>query len=64
MAPALGKVVIPSALYNAEKANSLYCMQQLQSASPRFADSELDAVLEQLEDDNHIMFRDWVIHRI
>ena len=38
--------------------------QQLQSASPRFADSELDAVLEQLEDDNHIMFRDWVIHRI
>ena len=28
------------------------------------ADSELDAVLEQLEDDNHIMFRDWVIHRI
>ena len=32
--------------------------------SPRFADSELDAVLEQLEDDNHIMFRDWVIHRI
>lgn len=46
------------------KVLGLYCMQQLQSASPRFADSELDAVLEQLEDDNHIMFRDWVIHRI
>ena len=38
--------------------------QQLQSASPRFDDAELDAVLEQLEDDNHIMYRDWEIHKI
>ena len=31
--------------------------QQLQSASPRFSDAELEAVLTALEEDNHIMYR-------
>ena len=38
--------------------------QQLQSASPRFTDAELEAVLTELEEDNHIMYRDGAIHRI
>jgi len=38
--------------------------QQLQSASPRFTDAELEAVLTALEDENHIMYRDGAIHRI
>jgi len=38
--------------------------QQLQSASPRFTDAELEAVLNELEEDNHIMYRDGAIHRI
>jgi len=38
--------------------------QQLQSASPRFTDAELEAVLRELEEDNHIMYRDGAIHRI
>ena len=38
--------------------------KQLQSASPRFTDAELKAVLAVLEEENHIMYRDSVIHRI
>ena len=38
--------------------------QQLQRASPRFTDAELEAALTELEEDNHIMYRDGVIHRI
>ena len=38
--------------------------EQLQSASPRFTDAELKAVLAVLEEENHIMYRDSVIHRI
>ena len=38
--------------------------QQLQRASPRFTDAELEAALTELEEDNHIMYRDGAIHRI
>ena len=38
--------------------------QQLERASPRFTDAELEAVLRELEEENHIMSRDGSIHRI
>eukprot|EP00908_Phaeocystis_cordata_P020284 Transcript_31955.p1 GENE.Transcript_31955~~Transcript_31955.p1 ORF type:complete len:527 (-),score=276.64 Transcript_31955:176-1756(-) len=38
--------------------------QQLERASPRFTDAELEAVLRELEEENHIMYRDGSIHRI
>ena len=38
--------------------------QQLERASPRFTDAELEAVLRELEEENHIMYRDGSLHRI
>jgi len=38
--------------------------EKLQSASPRFTDAELVAVLKELEAANYIMYRDTAIHRI
>ena len=38
--------------------------QHLQSAAPQFADAELNAVLEKLEHDNYIMYRDSAIHNM
>ena len=38
--------------------------QHLQSAAPQFADAELNAVLEELEHDNYIMYRDSAIHNM
>ena len=47
-----------------EEVTKRALQQQLQSASPRFTDAELKAVLAELEEENHIMYRDSVIHSL
>ena len=41
-----------------------YVRVPVERASPRFTDAELEAVLRELEEENHIMYRDGSIHRI
>ena len=47
-----------------QKMRPLFEECQLEAATPSFLLPELRAILNQLEEDNHIMFRDGVIHMI
>jgi hypothetical protein len=59
-----GAATLQTLFHPDEEAPIALLKQHLQSASPQFADAELDAVLKKLEDDNYIMYRDSIIHRI
>ena len=47
-----------------QKIRPLFQESQLEAATPSFLSPELRAILNQLDEDNHIMFRDGVIHII